>query len=75
MTRKLMYDAIKAKLEEEGLEATEENKAAVDAAVCAALEYILNFGLETAEALAIQKAYSELLVAGVFINKIKGLMR
>lgn len=75
MTRKLMYDAIKAKLEEEGLEVNEDTKAAVDAAVCAALEYLLNYSLLTAEHLAMQKSYSELLVAGGFINKIKGLMK
>lgn len=75
MTRKLMYDAIKAKLAEENIEITDEAKAAVDVAVCAALEYLLDYSLLTAEHLAIQKSYSELLVAGGFINKIKGLMK
>ena len=75
MTRKLLYDAIRVKLVEESIDITEESKAAIDAAVCVTLDYILEFGLTTAEQLAIQKSYPELLVAGMFINKIKGLMK
>jgi len=76
MTRKLLYDAIKVKLDEKGIEITKESKAAVDTAIYVALDYLLVYALSTAEDFAVQKnAYSELLVTGMFVNKIKGLMK
>lgn len=75
MTRKRMYDAIKQKLDEEGLEITEDSKAVVDAAICCALEYVLEFAQEVSHELTSQGLYSEAMVAGVFVRKIKGLMK
>lgn len=70
-----MYDTIKLRLEERGLEITEDSKAVVDAAVCCALEYVLTFAQEVSEELTAASLYSEAMVAGVFVRKIKGLMR
>lgn len=75
MTRYRMYEAIREQLAEEGLELTDDCKAAVDASVCAALGYVLNFSQEVSRELASKELYSEAMVAGVFINKLKGLMK
>lgn len=75
MTRKRLYDAIKAKFEEDGIELTDEAKAAVDAAVCCALDYVLVFAQEISQELTNAHLYSEAMVAGVFVRKIKGLIK
>lgn len=74
MTRKRMYDAIKSRLAEEGLEITDESKAVVDAAISCALDYVLAFAQEVSHELTSQGLYSEAMVAGVFIRKVKGLI-
>lgn len=75
MTRKRMYDAIKTKLAEEGLEITDESQAVVDAAISCALDYVLTFAQEVSHELTGSGLYSEAMVAGVFVRKIKGLMK
>lgn len=75
MTRARMYEAIRVRLAEEELALTEDCKAAVDASVCAALDYILEFAQSVSHELASKELYSEAMVAGVLVNKIKGLMK
>lgn len=75
MTRERMYDAIKKKLDKEGLEITEDTRPVVDAAVSVALEYVLSFAQEVSHELASKTLYSHSMVAGVFIRKLKGLMK
>lgn len=75
MTRKRMYDAIKKELEAQGIEITEDNQASVDIAVCCALDYVLSFGVEVSAVLTMAHLDSEAKVAGIFVNKIKGLMK
>lgn len=74
MTRERMYDTIKQKLDEEGLEITPESKLVVDAAICCALEYVLDYAQGLSHELASAELYSEAMVAGSMIRKIKGLM-
>lgn len=74
MTRKRMNATIRQKLEDEGLHVTDEERAVADFAVRCALDYVLAFSHEVAEELASKELYSEAMVAGVFIRKIKGLI-
>lgn len=73
MTRQRMYKQIRAKLSEEGLEITDECKAVTDAAICVALDYVLTFTVEISEELISAGLYSEAMVAGLLVRKIKDL--
>lgn len=73
MTRKRMYGVIRTDLERADL-ADEGCMDVVDVAVNGALEYVLQFGLELSAELAASELYSESMVAGVFIRKLKTLL-
>lgn len=73
MTRKRLYGVIRTELERADL--TDEScMDVVDVAVDGALEYVLNFGVELSAELAGSGLYSEAMVAGVFIAKLKLLL-
>jgi hypothetical protein len=73
MTRKRMSASIKEALDHQGLPVTEESKAVADAAVDAALSYLLSFAQDVSEELVGNQLYSEAMVAGVFTRKLKAL--
>lgn len=74
MTRRRMYNTIKQHLEDYQLPVTEESKDVVNTAVDCALEYVLDYATRMAEQLVSDGAYSEAMVAGTFVNKIKALL-
>jgi len=73
MTRKRMYDSIKGCLEKENIELTDDTKAAVDVAVSCALNYVQDFAQQVSHELISGGLYSEAMVAGVIVQKIKAL--
>lgn len=73
MTRRRMSATIKESLDQQGLPLTEETKAVADAAVDAALDYLLAFAQDVSEELAGNELFSEAMVAGVFARKFKNL--
>jgi hypothetical protein len=69
MTRKRMSIAIKESLKE----CDEHTHKVADAAVNAAFDYVLEFAQEVSQELVGVGLYSEAMVAGVFVRKLKNL--
>lgn len=74
MTRQRLQRTIKKRLDDYQLPVNEESRDVVDAAVDCALEYVLLFAQEVSAELSSKELYSEAMVAGVFVNKLKGLL-
>lgn len=74
MTRKRLQRTIKNKLDDFQLPADDEAREVASVAVDCALEYVLSFANQVAEELTSQQLYSEAMVAGVFVAKLKGLL-
>ncbi len=74
MTRKRMYGTIRTELERNDLSEHQSCNDVVDVAVDAALEYVLGFAVEVSSELIGSQLYSEAMVAGVFIRKLKALL-
>lgn len=73
MTRKRMADKIKQSLDEQGIEYSDDDKALASAIVDSTLDYVLEFGQEVSQELVGVGLYSEAMVAGVFVRKLKAL--
>lgn len=74
MTRNIMREAIKQRLEDYQIPLTDESKEVAEAAVDCALEHLLGFLMQLSEQLTVDNAYSEAMVAGIVIRKVKGLL-
>jgi hypothetical protein len=74
VTRKRLYDTIRQKLRDYQLPTDSDTKEVVDAAVDCALDYVLEYAMTVSEQLVMDEAYSEAMVAGMFVNKLKGLL-
>lgn len=74
MTRKRLFRRIRDCLDKTELPTTTETQAVANVSVDCTLEYVLGFAIEVSEELTKNALYSEAMVAGTFIRKIKGLM-
>lgn len=76
MTRRKMREAIRQRLEDYQLPVDEDSRQIVDTAVDCALEYVLDFAMQVNEKLVedLPRSYSQVLVAGTFIQKLKKLL-
>lgn len=74
VTRKRLYDKIKTRLQDYDLPDDAVAKEVVDEAVDCALEYVLSFAQEVSSELVQNKLYSEAMVSGVIIRKLKALL-
>lgn len=74
MTRKRMYDVIKQRLEDYQLECDDACMDVVDVAVNEALQYVCSFAQDLSIEMVSSEMYSEAMVAGTIINKIKTLL-
>jgi hypothetical protein len=74
MSRKRLYDTIKAELEENAIELNPEIKSAVDTAVCCTLEAVLEYSQSVSVEMITKGLPSEAMTIGVVIGRIKTLM-
>lgn len=73
MTRKRLYSSIRLELERRDLYG-EECLPVVDASVDGTLNYILSFAQDISTELIVSGLYSEAMVSGVFVQKLKALL-
>lgn len=73
MTRQRLYTEIRQRLIDYQLPCDDEAREVADAAVDCALEYLQRYVMGMSEQLVKDEAYSEAMVAGTVITKIKRL--